>query len=302
MTKKISNEELVARIRAGQNIKGNMEQLYNQNLPLIRQFIKPFLGYEDEADLLQQAYLGLHKSTEMYESSENVKFMTYSKFWIQQEVRRYLENSGSLIRIPSHKKQQAIQYKCFLQEYEREYGRPPSDLESAEDLGVSLDELTKIRMSLRRVTSLDMPLKTDKTDDEISLGDTIADSTNMEDDTINRIHEESVRKELWDIVRRYTDETQGLVVVSYYRQGKTLAQIGQELGISIERVRQLKAAGLRQLRRGKALNEIRIKCEVIQADIYNTGFNSFKYKGSSSVENIVIRLEELEERYKVNIM
>lgn len=165
-----------------------------------------------------------------------------------------------------------------------------------------MDELTKIRMSLRRVTSLDMPLKTDKTDDEISLGDTIADSTNMEDDTINRIHEESVRKELWDIVRRYTDETQGLVVVSYYRQGKTLAQIGQELGISIERVRQLKAAGLRQLRRGKALNEIRMKCEVIQADIYNTGFNSFKYKGSSSVENIVIRLGELEERYKVNIM
>ena len=59
MTKKLSNEELVARIRAGQNIKGNMEQLYNQNLPLIRQFIRPFLGYEDEADLLQESYIGL---------------------------------------------------------------------------------------------------------------------------------------------------------------------------------------------------------------------------------------------------
>lgn len=302
MTKKLSNEELVARIRAGQNIKGNMQQLYNQNLPLIRQFIRPFLGYEDEADLLQESYIGLWQATLHYEISENVLFMTFARYWIQQEVRRYLENSGSLIRIPSHKKQQGIQYKRLLQEYEREYGRPPSDREAAEDLGVSLDELTKIRMSLREFTSLDAPLKTDKTDDEISLGDTIADSTNIEDDTIDRIHEESVKKELWDIVRRYTDETQGLVVVSYYRQGKTLAQIGQELGISIERVRQLKAAGLRQLRRGKALNEIRMKCEVIQADIYNTGFNSFKYKGSSSVENIVMRLEELEERYKVSIM
>lgn len=302
MTKKLSNEELVARIRAGQNIKGNMQQLYNQNLPLIRQFIRLFLGYEDEADLLQESYIGLWQATLHYEISENVLFMTFACYWIQQEVRRYLENSGSLIRIPSHKKQQGIQYKRLLQEYEQEYGRPPSDREAAEDLGVSLDELTKIRMSLRGFTSLDAPLKTDKTDDEISLGDTIADSTNIEDDTIDRIHEESVKKELWDIVRRYTDETQGLVVVSYYRQGKTLAQIGQELGISIERVRQLKAAGLRQLRRGKALNEIKMKCEVIQADIYNTGFNSFKYKGSSSVENIVIRLEELEERYKVSIM
>ena len=301
MTKKISNEELVARIRAGQNIKGNMEQLYNQNLPLIRQFIRPFLGYEDEADLLQQAYLGLYRSIEMYESSENVKFMTYSKYWIQQEVRRYLENSGSLIRVPSHKKQQAIQYKRFLQEYEREYGRPPSDLEAAGDLGISPDELALIRMSLRGVTSLDAPIKTDKADDEISLGDTIADSTNMEDDTINRIHEESVRKELWDIVRRYTDETQGLVVVSYYRQGKTLAQIGEELGISIERVRQLKAAGLRQLRRHKALTEIKQKCEVIEADIYRTGLRNFKQSGSS-VETIIMRLEELEEQYRASIM
>mgnify|MGYP001861476737 CR=1 FL=1 len=138
MTKKLSNEELVARIRAGQNIKGNMEQLYNQNLPLIRQFIRPFLGYEDEADLLQESYIGLWQAVRHYESSECVRFMTYSKYWIQQEVRRYLENSGSLIRIPSHKKQQGIQYKRLLQEYEREYGRPPSDLEAAEDLGVSL--------------------------------------------------------------------------------------------------------------------------------------------------------------------
>lgn len=302
MTKKLSNEELVARIRAGQNIKGNMEQLYNQNLPLIRQFIRPFLGYEDEADLLQESYIGLWQAVRHYESSEYVRFMTYSKYWIQQEVRRYLENSGSLIRIPSHKKQQGIQYKRLLQEHEREYGRPPSDLEAAEDLGVSLDELTKIRMSMQGVSSLDMPLKTDKADDEISLGDTIADSTNIEDDTIDRIHEESVKKELWDIVRRYTDETQGLVVVSYYRQGKTLAQIGQELGTSIERVRQLKAAGLRQLRRHKALTEIKQKCEVIESDIYRTGFAKFKYKGYSSVESIVMRLEELEEQYRASIM
>lgn len=279
-----------------------MQQLYNQNLPLIRQFIRPFLAYEDEADLLQESYIGLWQAVQHYESSECVRFMTFGKYWIQQEVRRYLENSGSLIRIPSHKKQQGIQYKRLLQEYEREYGRPPSDREAAEDLGVSLDELTKIRMSLRGVTSLDAPIKTDKADDEISLGDTMADSTNMEDDTIDRIHEESVRQELWNIVRRYTDETQGLVVVSYYRQGKTLTQIGKELGISIERVRQLKAAGLRKLRRNKALTEIKQKCEVIESDIYRTGFNSFKYKGSSSVEDIIMKLESLEEQYKVSIM
>lgn len=73
MTKKLSNEELVARIRAGQNIKDNMQQLYNQNLPLIRQFIRPFLGYEDEADLLQESYIGLWQAVRHYESSECVR-------------------------------------------------------------------------------------------------------------------------------------------------------------------------------------------------------------------------------------
>lgn len=299
-TKKISNEELVARIRAGQDIKTHMQQLYNENLPLIRKFIKPFLPYEEEADLLQQAYFGLHRATQMFESSENVRFMTYSKFWIQQEVRRYLENNGSLIRIPSHKKQQGIQYKRFLQEYEREYGRPPSDLEAAEDLGVSLDELTKIKISIQGVSSLDMPLKTGKADDEISLGDTIADRSNLEDDVVDEIFEEQRKATVWRIVEDYTDAQQEKVIRLYFKENKTLSEIAAETGVSLERVRQIKAAGLRQLRRHKALTEIKQKCEVVEASLFRTSFASFKHRGSS-VESVVMRLEGLEEEYRQKI-
>ena len=207
MTKKLSNEELVARIRAGQNIKGNMQQLYNQNLPLIRQFIRPFLGYEDEADLLQQAYLGLHRSIEMYESSENVKFMTYSKFWIQQDIRRYLENCGSIIRIPPHNRQKVIRYKKLIRDYERDHGREPTDQEAAACLGVSEDEIQKIRIYSQNVASLDAPLK--NTDgEELSLADTIADRLNMEEDTVDRLHVEAMQTELWDIVSKYADQQQ----------------------------------------------------------------------------------------------
>lgn len=298
-TKKISNEELVARIRAGQDIKTHMQQLYNENLPLIRKFIKPFLPYEEEADLLQQAYFGLHRATQMFESSENVRFMTYSKFWIQQEVRRYLENNGSLIRIPSHKKQQGIQYKRFLQEYEREYGRPPSDLEAAEDLGVSLDELTKIKISIQGVSSLDMPLKTGKADDEISLGDTIADRSNLEDDVVDEIFEEQRKATVWRIVEDYTDAQQEKVIRLYFKENKTLSEIAEETGVSLERIRQIKASGLRQLRRGKALRELEQKCEILESSVYRTGFNSFKQYGSS-VEKIAIRREELLQKFCEN--
>lgn len=300
MTKKLSNEELVARIRAGQNIKGNMQQLYNQNLPLIRQFIRPFLGYEDEADLLQQAYLGLHRSIEMYESSENVKFMTYSKFWIQQDIRRYLENCGSLIRIPSHKRQEIIKYKQFIRNFAREQGRTPTTEEIADFLGISEKEVESIQTYSKSVESLDKPLTSE--DEDFTVGDTVADGSDMEQDIVDRLHDEAVSRELWDIVQTYTDDMQGQVIRAYFHDGKSLTEIAREYGVSMERIRQIKAAGLRRLRMGKALRKIQEKCEIVSADIYRTSFASFKYKGSSSVESIVMRLEGLEEQYKASVL
>ena len=295
----LSNEELVRRIRDGQNVKSNMEQLYNQNLPLIRQFIKPFLGYEDEADLMQESFIGIWQAVQHYESSENVKFMTFAKFWIVQAVRRYLENNGSLVRLPSRKKQQAIQYKRFLQEYEQEHGRKPSDLEAAEYLGVSLDELDRIKMYLRGVTSLDTPIK--KADDEISLGDTIADKSSLENDVIDRIFEEQREAAVWSIVERYTDSQQEKVIRLYFKENKTLSEIAAETGVSLERARQTKAAALRRLRRGKALRQLEEKCEIISANIYRTSFSRFKQSGGSSVEDIIVRLDELKKENKINI-
>lgn len=296
-----SNEELVREIRAGHNKTKNMELLYSQNLPLIRQFIKPFIYYEPEPDLLQQAYCGLWEAVQRYESSENALFMTYAQFWIQQDIRRYLENCGSIIRIPPHNRQKVIRYKKLIRDYERDHGREPTDQEAAACLGVSEDEIQKIRIYSQNVASLDAPLK--NTDgEELSLADTIADRLNMEEDTVDRLHEEAMQTELWDIVQTYTDDMQGQVIRAYFHDGKSLTEIAREYGVSMERIRQIKAAGLRRLRMGKALRKIQEKCEIVSADIYRTSFASFKYKGSSSVESIVMRLEGLEEQYKASVL
>ena len=300
MSKKKSNEELVAEIRGGRKVTENMETLYGNNLPLIRQFIRPFIPYEPEEDLLQEAYFGLMEAVRHYESSENVKFMTYARYWIQQDIRRYLESCGSLIRIPSHNRQKVIQYKKLLRDYERDYGREPTDREAAACLGVPEDEIQNIRIYSQDVASLDAPLKNADVE-ELSLADTIADGLNLEDDTVGRLHGEAIQTELWDIVSRYADQQQAQVIRSYFQDGKTLAEIAKETGVSLERVRQVKAAGLRRLRRYKALAEIKEKCEVIEAGMYRTGFTRFKDKGSSAVESIAMRLEELEEQYRASV-
>lgn len=300
MTKNKSrnNETLVAEIRAGHNVKSNMEQLYEQNLPLIRQFIKPFIYYEPEPDLLQQAYCGLWEAVQRYESSENVLFMTYAKFWILQDIRKYLEDNGSLIRIPSYKRQEIIKHKQFVRNFAREQGRTPTTEEIADFLGVSEKEVQNIQMYSKSVESLDKPMK--GYDEDFTLADVVADGSNMEQDIVDRLHDEAVSRELWDIVQTHTDDIQGQVIREYYRDGKTLSQIATEHGISLERVRQYQQAGLRKLRRHKALNEIKQKCEVVEASLFRTSFASFKHRGSS-VESVVMRLEGLEEEYRQKI-
>lgn len=293
-----SNEELVREIRAGHNIKSNMEQLYNQNLPLIRQFIKPFIYYEPEPDLLQQAYCGLWEAVQRYESSENTLFMTYSRFWILQDIRRYLEDNGSLIRIPSHRRQQIVKYKQFMRDFARERGRAPTSEEIADFLGVSEKEVQNIQMYSKSIESLDRPLTSD--DEDFTVGDTVADGSDMEQDIVDRLHDAAVSRELWDIVRAYTDDMQGQVIRAYFHDGKSLTEIAREYGVSMERIRQVKATGLRKLRRHKALNEIKQKCEVVEASLFRTSFASFKHRGSS-VESVVMRLEGLEEEYRQKI-
>lgn len=301
LKKQLSNEELVEQIRSGRKVSENMETLYKNNLPLIRQFIRPFIYFEPEQDLLQQAYIGLWTATTHYESGENVRFMTYAQFWIQQDIRRYLENCGSIIRIPPHNRQKVIRYKKLIRDYERDHGREPTDQEAAACLGVSEDEIQKIRIYSQNVASLDAPLK--NTDgEELSLADTIADRLNMEEDTVDRLHEEAMQTELWDIVSKYADQQQDKVIRLYFRDGKTLSEIAAETGVSLERVRQIKADGLRRLRRGKALRELEQKCEIAEADIFRGGFSRFKYTGLSSVEKIILRLDELEEQYKTGVM
>lgn len=80
------NETLVERIRGGFSVSENMQSLYEGNLSRIRKFIKPFTAYECEADLLKESYFGLVAAVQHYETSKNVRFSTYMKYWIVQSI------------------------------------------------------------------------------------------------------------------------------------------------------------------------------------------------------------------------
>ena len=291
----MSNEQLVEQIRNGYHVTDSMQRLYEDNLPLIKKFIKPYTHYEPEEDLLQEAYFGLWEAVRHYETSENVRFMTYARYWVHQSAISYIENCGSVIRRPSGFNQKMNHYSKAVQEFMQSYGRTPTDQEMAEVLGISLQQVGERKIALQEVASLDAPISED---DELSLADTIADKYSLEDDVADRIFGEQLKGELWSIVERHTDIQQNQVIRGYYKDGMTLRQIAEGLGISVEQARQCREAGIRQLRRYKAVKALQEKLDVVTGSAYRTGLTGFK-QGGSKVEYIAIRRAELEEEIKI---
>ena len=121
----MNNEEIVSEIRAGRSVSENMQLLYEKNLPLMKRTIKPFAAYEPMEDCLQEAYFGLWEAVQHYETSKNVRFMTYAEYWIKQSVQRYLENCGSTVRIPTHTRAKMSRIRKATSQLRQEQGKVP---------------------------------------------------------------------------------------------------------------------------------------------------------------------------------
>lgn len=110
----MTNEELVEQIQNGVNVKENMGLLYEQNIGFITKIVHPFSAYAEEEDLMQEAYIGLHKAVEGFDASKGVLFLTYAPHQIRQQCRIYLDNYARTKRIPVHMLGKMREYKNFL--------------------------------------------------------------------------------------------------------------------------------------------------------------------------------------------
>lgn len=297
----MSNEEIVIKIRNGYSVTDNMQLLYESNLPLIKKFIKPYTAYEPMEDLLQETYFGLWEAVQHYETSKNVRFMTYAEYWIKKSVQCYLEKCGSTVHIPSHTRRKIARYKNTIQELGQELGRTPTDNEIANKMRISVELLPELKIQMQEmqgVVSLDAPL-TD--DNSLTLLDTLQAYFHTENDTIDKMYDKHSKNELWRIVERYTATRENKIIKEYFINEKTMSQIARESGVSLDRVRQIKEKGLRRLRTGRARRELLQKFDIVDCMLYRGGFNGYKEKGCSIVECITIKRIEAEERYKKHL-
>ncbi len=290
------NETLVERIQSGYCVAENMRALHENNLPLIKKFIKPYAAYEPMEDILQESYFGLWEAAQRYETSENVQFITYAKFWILRSVRNYIEKCGSMMRIPGHKRQKMTCCRRVIERFEQERGREPANGEIAVLMGISPEEVREIRGYMQGVGSLDMPLTEDKS---LTLAETLQDGFDLESEAVNKIYAEYSKTELWKIVEQYTEERENRIIKDIFVSCKSMSRIAGELGISLDRVRQIKEKGLWKLRIGRARRELLKKFDIAEAGVYRGGLTNYREQCFASiVEQIVIRRMEAEERYQ----
>ena len=98
----MTNEQLVAQIKAGEDVQKNMEQLYLQVRDYIHSVAMKYRNSGEVEDLEQEGYLALHAAIEKYDPGQGFKFLTYAAYYIRQGMQRYLQVNGSCLRLPVH--------------------------------------------------------------------------------------------------------------------------------------------------------------------------------------------------------
>lgn len=286
----MTNEQLVTRIKAGENEAENMLALWQQNKGFIHKMAVKYQFYAEIEDLNQEGYIGLCEAVQHYDVAKEVPFISYAAFWIKQNMQRYIYSCCSVVRIPEHARNKVQQYKKIYGEYCKRYGREPTDKEMRTFLGVNSEKLGTIKKNVLTSTirSLSEPISGE--DEEISLGDTVASDHDLEEDVIKRLDTAAIQETLWNTVDELQDNMPE--VLRYrYQDNMTVNEIGQNLGITTSQVRTIESKALRKLRIPSRCEAFREYYEqyIAPATIHHVSVETFERTWFSSTEAEALR-------------
>jgi RNA polymerase primary sigma factor len=208
-------------------------------------------------DLIQEGNLGLLRAIERFDLARGQKFSTYAVWWIRQAISRYLHEHVGAVRLPNYVVEDYVQpLRAAERELEQD-GVVLTTAALAEATGLAPERVEEVRRWMRPLVSLDMPLRHGSSygqgDEDIRLADTLL-SSDESDEAGARV---ALCMQVQQALSRL-DERERLVIELHYGLGnqevQTLAQIGQKLGVTRERIRQIEVRAQRKLRR--ALEEL----------------------------------------------
>ncbi|EAK0817650.1 RNA polymerase sigma factor RpoD [Campylobacter lari] len=245
-------KEILEQIKRGKKISDEAKtRMAKSNLRLVVSIAKrytnrglPFL------DLIQEGNIGLMKAVDKFEYKRGYKFSTYATWWIRQAISRAIADQARTIRIPIHMIETINQINKIIREYLQKEGKEPDVSIIAKEVGLSIDKVKQVIKITKEPISLEAPISNE---DDGKFGDFVEDRTSIS--PMDHILKDDLKEQIDEVLDQLNDREKAVIRMRFGlmddESDRTLEEIGKELNVTRERVRQIESSAIKKLKHPK---------------------------------------------------
>jgi RNA polymerase primary sigma factor len=251
----LNDEQRIDLIHAIKDSRQAIEHLITANSRLVISIARKYSSYGVPLiDLIQEGNIGLMRAAKKFDHRRGFKFSTYATWWIRQAVTRAIAMQGRTIRLPVHKEDEVNHMKREQRSLAQRLGRQPTFMELAEALELPPERVQKTLSESQHAISLETPVNEEGT----VLGDLIADDETPAPEDSAAVN--LLREEILDVLNELPPRERRIICLRFgLEDGEchTFRDVGQIIGVTHERVRQLEASAIKRLRKSGAFTKLR---------------------------------------------